>query len=393
MARARLPMNSRADDLRQLFAERIVILDGAMGTMIQQHRLDEAAFRGERFKDWPHDLKGCNDLLVLTKPEIVEDIHRQFLEAGADIIATNTFNATSLSLADYHLEELVYELNREAVKLARRVADAESKKLGRTCFVAGGLGPTSKTASISPDVNDPGYRAVTFDELKKTYSDATRGLIDGGADAILIETIFDTLNAKAAIYAVRETLDAAGVDLPIIISGTITDASGRTLSGQTVEAFWASVRHARPILVGLNCALGAKQLREHVEELGRIADLPLAAYPNAGLPNELGGYDETPPITATALGEWARAGLINVAGSCCGSTPEHTRAIADAVAGVTPRVIPEVPPVTLLSGLEPLVIPMPGGAFVNIGERTNVTGSREFARLMAAGRSGEDKAV
>ena len=250
--------------------------------MIQQHKLDEAAFRGERFKDWPHDLKGCNDLLVLTRPELIEDIHGQFLEAGADIVATNTFNATSLSLADYHLEELVYELNCEAVKLARRVADAQSQKLGRTCYVAGGLGPTSKTASISPDVNDPGYRAVTFDQLVATYSDATRGLIDGGADAILIETIFDTLNAKAAIYAVRATLDAAGVDLPIIISGTITDASGRTLSGQTVEAFWASVRHARPITISLNCALGVKQLRPYVEELARLADTNVGVYPNAG---------------------------------------------------------------------------------------------------------------
>jgi 5-methyltetrahydrofolate--homocysteine methyltransferase len=299
----------RAAALRQLFAERIVILDGAMGTMIQKHKLDEAAFRGERFKAWPHDLKGCNDLLVLTKPELIEDIHRQFLEAGADIVATNTFNATSLSLADYHLEELVYELNREAVKLARRVADAESKTLGRTCYVAGGLGPTSKTASISPDVNDPGFRAVTFDQLVATYSDATRGLIDGGADAILIETIFDTLNAKAAIYAVRDTLDKAGVDLPIIISGTITDASGRTLSGQTVEAFWASVRHARPITISLNCALGVKQLRPYVEELARLADTNVGVYPNAGLPNAFGEYDEAPADTASVLGDLAHAGL------------------------------------------------------------------------------------
>ena len=376
-------MNSRADDLRQLFAERIVILDGAMGTMIQQHKLDEAAFRGERFKDWPHDLKGCNDLLVLTKPEVVEDIHRQFLEAGADIIATNTFNATSLSLADYHLEELVYELNLEAVKLARRVADAESKKLGRTCFVAGGLGPTSKTASISPDVNDPGYRAVTFDELKKTYSDATRGLIDGGADAILIETIFDTLNAKAAIYAVRETLDAAGVDLPIIISGTITDASGRTLSGQTVEAFWASVRHARPITISLNCALGVKQLRPYVEELSRLADTNVGVYPNAGLPNAFGEYDEAPEDTASVLGELAHSGHLNFVGGCCGTTPAHIKAIADRVRCEPARPKKEHVPRLELSGLEAFNLTN-DIRFVNVGERTNVTGSAKFRKLIEA---------
>jgi 5-methyltetrahydrofolate--homocysteine methyltransferase len=376
-------MSNRADALRQLFAERIVILDGAMGTMIQQHKLDEAAFRGERFKDWPHDLKGCNDLLVLTSPGIVEDIHRQFLEAGADIIATNTFNATSLSLADYHLQELVYELNCEAVKLARRVADDESKKLGRTCFVAGGLGPTSKTASISPDVNDPGYRAVTFDELKKTYSDATRGLIDGGADAILIETIFDTLNAKAAIYAVRETLDAHGVDLPIIISGTITDASGRTLSGQTVEAFWASVRHARPITISLNCALGVKQLRPYVEELSRLADTNVGVYPNAGLPNAFGEYDEAPEDTASVLGELAHAGHLNFVGGCCGTTPAHIKAIADRVRCEPIRPKKEHVPRLELSGLEAFNLTN-DIRFVNVGERTNVTGSAKFRKLIEA---------
>src|SRR6187549_1506341 len=373
----------RAGDLRQLFAERIVILDGAMGTMIQQHRLDEAAFRGERFKDWPHDLKGCNDLLVLTRPEVVEDIHRQFLEAGADIIATNTFNATSLSLADYHLEELVYELNREAVKLARRVADAESKKLGRTCFVTGGLGPTSKTASISPDVNDPGYRAVTFDQLVATYSDATRGLIDGGADAILIETIFDTLNAKAAIYAVRDTLDKAGVDLPIIISGTITDASGRTLSGQTVEAFWASVRHARPITISLNCALGVKQLRPYVEELARLADTNVGVYPNAGLPNAFGEYDEAPADTASVLGELAHHGHLNLVGGCCGTTPAHIRAIADRVRCEPVRKKKAHEPRLKLSGLEAFNL-TDDIRFVNVGERTNVTGSAKFRKLIEA---------
>jgi 5-methyltetrahydrofolate--homocysteine methyltransferase len=374
-------MNSRADDLRRLFAERIVILDGAMGTMIQQHKLDEAAFRGERFKDWPSDLKGCNDLLVLTKPEIVEDIHRQFLEAGADIIATNTFNATSLSLADYGLQELVYELNREAVQLARRVADEQSFMLGRTCYVAGGLGPTSKTASISPDVNDPGYRAVTFDELVKTYSDATRGLIEGGADAILIETIFDTLNAKAAIYAVRSTLDAAGVDLPIIISGTITDASGRTLSGQTVEAFWASVRHARPITISLNCALGVKQLRPYVEELSRLANTNVGVYPNAGLPNAFGEYDEAPADTAKVLGELAHAGHLNFVGGCCGTTPAHIKAIADRVKCEPVRKKKEHEPRLALSGLEAFNLTN-DIRFVNVGERTNVTGSAKFRKLI-----------
>ncbi len=371
----------RAQALRQLFAERIVILDGAMGTMIQQHKLDEAAFRGDRFKDWPHDLKGCNDLLVLTKPELIADIHGQFLEAGADIVATNTFNATSLSLADYHLEELVYELNFEAVKLARRVADAESKKLGRTCYVAGGLGPTSKTASISPDVNDPGYRAVTFDQLVATYSDATRGLIDGGADAILIETIFDTLNAKAAIYAVRATLDAAGVDLPIIISGTITDASGRTLSGQTVEAFWASVRHARPITISLNCALGVKQLRPYVEELSRLADTNVGVYPNAGLPNAFGEYDEAPEDTAKVLGELAHAGHLNFVGGCCGTTPAHIKAIADRIRCEPIRQKKEHVPRLELSGLEAFNL-TDNIRFVNVGERTNVTGSAKFRKLI-----------
>ena len=354
-----------------------------MGTMIQQHKLDEAAFRGERFKDWPHDLKGCNDLLVLTKPELIEDIHGQFLEAGADIVATNTFNATSLSLADYRLEELVYELNLEAVKLARRVADAESKKLGRTCYVAGGLGPTSKTASISPDVNDPGYRAVTFDELVATYSEATRGLIDGGADAILIETIFDTLNAKAAIYAVRATLDAAGVDLPIIISGTITDASGRTLSGQTVEAFWASVRHARPITISLNCALGVKQLRPYVEELSRLADTNVGVYPNAGLPNAFGEYDEAPEDTAKVLGELAHAGHLNFVGGCCGTTPAHIKAIADRVRCEPVRKKKEHVPRLELSGLEAFNLTQ-DIRFVNVGERTNVTGSAKFRKLIEA---------
>src|SRR6188768_2589248 len=382
-ARARRPMNSRAAALRKLFAERIVILDGAMGTMIQQHRLDEAAFRGERFKDWPHDLKGCNDLLVLTKPELIEDIHRQFLEAGADLIATNTFNATSIAMADYGLESLVAELNREAAALARRVADEEAARLGRPVFVAGALGPTNRTASISPDVNDPGYRAVTFDQLTATYSEGTRALIEGGADAILIETIFDTLNAKAAIYAVRTTLDQAGVDLPIIISGTITDASGRTLSGQTVEAFWASVRHARPVTISLNCALGVKQLRPYVEELSRLADTNVGVYPNAGLPNAFGEYDEAPADTASVLGDLAHSGHLNFVGGCCGTTPAHIKAIADRVRCEPVRPKKEHVPRLELSGLEAFNL-TDDIRFVNVGERTNVTGSAKFRKLIEA---------
>ena len=384
---------SRLARLEGLLQERILVLDGAMGTMLQRHRLTEEDYRGARFADHPRDLRGDSDLLCLTQPAIVREIHAAYLEAGADVVSTNSFTATRIAQADYGLSDVAREINEAAARLAREAADEAEARDGRPRYVGGSVGPTNRTASISPDVNDPAARNVTFPELVGAYRESAEGLIAGGADILLVETIFDTLNAKAAIVGLEEAFEATGDRLPLVISGTITDASGRTLSGQTVEAFWASIRHAKPLLVGLNCALGAKQLREHVEELGRIADLPLAAYPNAGLPNELGGYDETPPVTATALGEWARAGLVNVAGSCCGSTPEHTRAIADAVAGIPPRVIPEVPPVTLLSGLEPLVIPMPGGAFVNIGERTNVTGSRQFARLMAAGREGEDQAV
>ncbi len=373
----------RAQRLRALFAERIVILDGAMGTMIQRRRLDEAAFRGERFKDWPRDLKGCNDLLVITQPQVIEEIHRAYLQAGADLVATNTFNANSMSLADYGLEEFVYEINREAVRLARRAAASESETLGRECFVAGALGPTSRTASISPDVNDPGFRAVTFDDLVATYSEATRGLIDGGADAILIETIFDTLNAKAAIYAVRSTLDAAGVDLPIIISGTITDASGRTLSGQTVEAFWASVRHAKPITISLNCALGVKQLRPYVEELSRLAETNVGVYPNAGLPNAFGEYDEAPADTASVLGDLAHHGHLNFVGGCCGTTPEHIKAIADRVRCEPVRKKKAPDARMKLSGLEAFNL-TDDIRFVNVGERTNVTGSAKFRKLIEA---------
>jgi 5-methyltetrahydrofolate--homocysteine methyltransferase len=374
---------ARAAALRKLFAERIVVLDGAMGTMIQQHKLDEAAYRGERFAAWPRDLKGCNDLLVLTQPRIIGEIHRQFIEAGADLISTNTFNANSTSMADYGLEASVHELNLAATQLARRVADEQTKKLDRQVFVAGALGPTNRTASISPDVNDPGFRGVTFDELKDTYSSATRALIEGGADAILIETIFDTLNAKAAIYAVRSTLDAAGLDLPVIISGTITDASGRTLSGQTVEAFWASVKHARPVTISLNCALGVKQLRPYVEELARLADTNVGVYPNAGLPNAFGEYDEAPEDTAKVLGELAHNGCLNLVGGCCGTTPAHIKAIADRVRCEPVRKPKEHSTRLGLSGLEAFNL-TDDIRFVNVGERTNVTGSAKFRKLIEA---------
>jgi 5-methyltetrahydrofolate--homocysteine methyltransferase len=379
-------MSSQADRaaaLRKLFADRIVILDGAMGTMIQKHKLDEAAYRGERYKDWKSDLKGCNDLLVLTQPKIIADIHREFVDAGADLISTNTFNANSTSMADYGLEAAVYELNVEAARLARRVADEEGERLGRKVYVAGGLGPTNRTASISPDVNDPGFRGITFDQLTATYTEATRALIEGGVDAILIETIFDTLNAKAAIYAVRSTLDAAGVDLPIIISGTITDASGRTLSGQTVEAFWASVKHARPVIISLNCALGVKQLRPYVEELARLADTNVGVYPNAGLPNAFGEYDEAPEDTAAVLGELAHAGCLNLVGGCCGTTPAHIRAIADRVRCEPVRKAQEHKTQLGLSGLEAFNLTS-DIRFVNVGERTNVTGSAKFRKLIEA---------
>jgi 5-methyltetrahydrofolate--homocysteine methyltransferase len=375
---------ARIAAFRRLLGERILVLDGAMGTMIQRHRLDEAAYRGERFAGWQRDLKGANDLLALTQPEIIAGIHRAYLEAGADIVETNTFNANAPSLADYGLEELVYELNLAAARLARRAADEVAAATGRTCFVAGALGPTNRTASISPDVNDPGKRNIGFDELRATYAEATRALVEGGVDLLLLETVFDTLNAKAALYAVREVLDELGLDLPLMISGTITDASGRTLSGQTAEAFWNSVRHARPTTVGLNCALGARQLRPYIEELSRIADTWVCAYPNAGLPNAFGEYDEQAEDTAGFIGEWAESGFLNVVGGCCGTTPEHIAAIARAVAGKPPRVPPAIPPRCRLSGLEPLNIG-PETLFVNVGERTNVTGSAKFRKLIEAG--------
>ena len=376
-------MSASAVEFRRLLSERIVLLDGAMGTMIQNHRLDEAQHRGARFRDWHADLKGANDLLTLTQPQLIADIHRQFLEAGADVVATNTFNSNAPSLHDYGLQSLAEEINFEAARLARDVADEVATRTGRLRFVAGTLGPTNRTASISPKVSDPAFRNIDFDELAATYAVATAGLIEGGADLILIETVFDTLNAKAALYAVRGELDRRGLDLPIVVSGTITDASGRTLTGQTVEAFWNSVRHARPTVIALNCALGAKQLRPYVEELARIADTRVGAYPNAGLPNAFGGYDETPAAMAATLREFAASGFLNLVGGCCGTTPEHIAAIADAVRPYPSRPIPHIPRHMRLSGLEATTV-TPEIGFVNIGERTNVTGSAKFRKLIEA---------
>jgi len=367
--------------LTQRLAERILILDGGMGTMLQNAQLSEEDFRGERFSDWPSDLKGNNDLLALTCPDVVARIHRDYLEAGADIIETNTFNSTQLSQSDYGMESLVVELNRESARLAREVCDAVAAETGVPRYVAGVLGPTSRTASLSPDVNDPAKRNVTFDELRENYYEAAEALIAGGADLIMIETIFDTLNAKAAIYALEELFDARGERLPVMISGTITDASGRTLSGQTTEAFWNSVRHAQPLSVGLNCALGAEELRPYLEELSTKADTFVSAHPNAGLPNEFGEYDQTPEEMSEIVSEFAASGLVNIIGGCCGSTPEHIRAIADSVRDMAPRVIPERSRACRLSGLEPFNIEA-DSLFVNVGERTNVTGSARFKRLI-----------
>ncbi|KFF49188.1 methionine synthase [Gammaproteobacteria bacterium MFB021] len=367
--------------LSQTLAARIVILDGGMGTMLQEYRLDEADFRGERFADWPSELKGNNDLLTLTQPAVVGAIHRAYLEAGADIIETNTFNATRLSQSDYGMEALVPELNREAARLASEACDAVAAESGVPRYVAGVLGPTSRTASLSPDVNDPAKRNVTFDALRDNYTEAASALIEGGADIILIETIFDTLNAKAAIYALEALFEARGERLPVMISGTITDASGRTLSGQTTEAFWNAVRHARPLAVGLNCALGAEELRPYLEELSLKADTFVSAHPNAGLPNEFGEYDQSAEEMAAIVREFAESGMLNVIGGCCGTTPEHIAAVRRAVDGLAPRQIPERPAACRLSGLEPFNIEAQS-LFVNVGERTNVTGSARFKRLI-----------
>ncbi len=342
--------------LRALAAARILVLDGAMGTMIQRLKLDEAGYRGARFADWKQDVRGNNDLLNLTIPAAVRDIHVEYLEAGADIVETNTFSSTTIAQADYGMEDLVYELNYEGARLAAEACrTVEARDPSRPRFVAGAIGPTNRTASISPDVNNPGFRAITFDELRIAYAEAARGLIDGGADIILIETVFDTLNAKAAIFGVEEIFVEKGRRLPLMISGTITDLSGRTLSGQTPEAFWYSLAHARPFSIGLNCALGAKEMRAHIAELSRVADTLVCAYPNAGLPNEFGEYDESPEAMAALVGEFARSGLVNIVGGCCGTTPDHIRAIAGAVAGVAPRVVPVIEPKLRLSGLESFV--------------------------------------
>jgi 5-methyltetrahydrofolate--homocysteine methyltransferase len=346
----------RIKALNEAASERILILDGAMGTMIQRHRLDEAGYRGARFKDHPRDLKGNNDLLVLTQADIISAIHSDYLEAGADLIETNTFNAQSISQADYGLEDFAYEMNLAAAKIAREAADAWTAKTpDRPRFVAGAIGPTNRTASLSPDVNNPGFRNVSFDELVEAYATQARGLIEGGADTILIETIFDTLNAKAAGFAVEQVFDELGVELPIMLSDTVTDLSGRNLSGQTPEAFWYSLKHLRPFSVGLNCSFGAEQLRPSVDEIAHVADTLVSVYPNAGLPNEMGEYDETPEHMAGLLEEWARDGLVNIVGGCCGTTPEHIRAIADVMAKYEPRHVPLVAHALRLSGLEPFV--------------------------------------
>ncbi|SFJ27960.1 methionine synthase (B12-dependent) [Phyllobacterium sp. CL33Tsu] len=370
--------------LTQAAKERILILDGAMGTQIQGLGLKEENFRGERFADCACHLQGNNDLLILTEPQAIEDIHYAYAMAGADILETNTFSSTTIAQADYSMEDVVYELNRDGARLARRAALKAEQKDGKRRFVAGALGPTNRTASISPDVNNPGYRAVTFDTLRAAYAEQVRGLIDGGADIILIETIFDTLNAKAAIFATQEVFEEKAINLPVMISGTITDLSGRTLSGQTPTAFWYSVRHARPFTIGLNCALGASAMRDHLAEIAAVADTFVCAYPNAGLPNEFGQYDESPEAMAAQLEEFAKDGLLNIVGGCCGSTPEHIRAIAEAVGKYRPRPIPETETHMRLSGLEPFTLTK-DIAFVNVGERTNITGSAKFRKLITAG--------
>ena len=378
-----VPRSKSEVALRRLATERILVLDGAMGTMIQALGLDEEGFRGARFDAWNREVRGNNDLLNLSRPDAVRAIHLEYFRAGADIVSTNTFSSTRIAQADYGMAEIAYELNAEGARLAREAARLAQDEDGRERFVAGALGPTNRTASISPDVANPGFRAITFDELRLAYAEQVRGLLAGGVDALLIETIFDTLNAKAAIFAIADELKSRGIDVPVMISGTITDRSGRLLSGQTPEAFWNSIAHATPLSLGLNCALGAKELRAHIAELSRVADTLICAYPNAGLPNEFGGYDEGPDVMAELIGEFAAAGLVNIVGGCCGTTPEHIRAIARAVAGKAPRVIPDIAPRLRLSGLEAFTL-TPEIPFVNVGERTNVTGSAKFRKLVTA---------
>ena len=371
-------------ELRRRAAEAILVLDGAMGTEIQELKLDEAGYRGTRFADWPKDMRGNNDILILSQPDAVRQLHLNYLRAGADIICTNTFSSTRIAQADYGAEALVAELNRDGARLAKEAAAIATGEDGRSRFVAGAIGPTNRTASISPDVSNPGFRAISFEELRQAYGEQVRGLLEGGADILLIETIFDTLNAKAALYAITELFEERGASVPVMISGTITDRSGRTLSGQTPEAFWISLRHAAPFSIGLNCALGAQEMRAHIAELARIADTLVCAYPNAGLPNEFGLYDESPEYMASLLAEFADAGLVNIVGGCCGTTPDHIRAIADAVRGKPPRRLPAPPHELRLSGLEPFRL-TPEIPFVNVGERTNVTGSARFRKLVTAG--------
>ena len=371
--------------LEQLLQTRIAILDGAMGTMIQAQRPDESGFRGRQFVNHPSDLKGCNDLLCITRPELVEAIHRQYLEAGADIIETNTFNSTSISMADYKLERLVYDLNLAGARVARRAVDkVMAADPARPRFVAGAIGPTNRTASMSPNVNNPAFRAITVDQLVEAYTEQISGLMDGGVDLLLCETVFDTLNLKAALFAIDQYFEAKGRRAPVMVSVTITDRSGRTLSGQTVEAFWNSIAHMPLLSVGINCALGAKQMRPYIEELSQVAPVFISCYPNAGLPNAFGGFDETPEIMSADLREFAERGWLNIVGGCCGTTPAHIKALAEAVRELTPhrRATPE--PYTRFSGLEPLTI-RPDTNFVNIGERTNVTGSPAFAKLVLSG--------
>jgi 5-methyltetrahydrofolate--homocysteine methyltransferase len=376
-------MSVTTEQLKKILSERILVIDGAMGTMIQRHKLTEKDFRSERFKDYAHDLKGNNDLLSITQPEIIKGIHRAYFEAGADIVETNTFNANIISQADYHMQDLAYEMNYESAKIAKEVANEFNRKgKSKLRFVAGALGPTNKTLSLSPNVNDPGFRAVTFDEVANAYYDAAKGLVDGGADIILIETIFDTLNAKAAIFGVEKLITERSLDIPVMISGTIVDQSGRTLSGQTVEAFYISVSHTKNLVsIGLNCALGAKQMRPFVEDLSNVSDKFLSVYPNAGLPNEMGGYDETPQTMAGVLEDFLKSGFVNIVGGCCGTTPDHIKEIAGIVKNYQPRIPTIQEPYLRLSGLEPVIL-RPDSNFMNIGERTNVTGSKKFARLI-----------
>ncbi|MDH5588333.1 MAG: homocysteine S-methyltransferase family protein, partial [Nitrospirota bacterium] len=381
------------EKLEELLNHRILVLDGAMGTMIQTHNLNEAEFRGTRYANHVCDVKGNNDLLVLTQPKIIEDIHVQYLQAGADIIETNTFNSNAISMADYQMEGLAYELNLAGAQVAKRAtARVQAEKPGRQCFVAGALGPTNRTASMSPDVNNPAFRAVTFDDLSRAYYEQVRGLVEGGVDLLMVETIFDTLNAKAAFFAIAQYCDEIHREIPIMASVTITDLSGRTLSGQLIEAFWNSISHANLLSVGINCALGAKQMRPYIAELSNVAPIYISCYPNAGLPNAFGGFDETPERMGADLRDFATQGWVNIVGGCCGSTPAHIQAIAQGVKDCAPHKKTHVPRMTRLSGFEPLTI-RPEANFVNIGERTNVTGSPKFAKLILNGNLEEALAV